>query len=152
MAKGKLSRAVAPAGACRYGYGEPLRCKAIPQFSVRIKDASFAAENDTIIRIQVRCTARPLRATPALPALRSYSEQFNQSDGSFVNAAHYIHAIFRQIYSLKRTNRVKSTCCSYRGSASMQEIMVDDFKGRNTALANAGIGALSKSSAALYFV
>mmetsp|Transcript_20019 Transcript_20019/g.60503 ORF Transcript_20019/g.60503 Transcript_20019/m.60503 type:complete len:574 (-) Transcript_20019:1909-3630(-) len=67
-----------------YGYGEPLRCKAIPQFSVRLKDATYAAENDTIDRIQ--------------------------------------------------------------------GFMVEDFKKRDTALSRAGLGALSKSSAALYFI
>jgi hypothetical protein len=41
-----------------YGYGDPLRCKVAPEFSVRLKDEAYAKENETISRIQVRLTDR----------------------------------------------------------------------------------------------
>lgn len=36
-----------------YGYGDPLRIKAIPDFSIRLVDESFAEGNTAIAAIQV---------------------------------------------------------------------------------------------------
>ena len=36
---------------CRYGYGDPLRSKVTPEFSIRIMDESYAAENKTISKV-----------------------------------------------------------------------------------------------------
>jgi hypothetical protein len=35
------------------GYGDPLRIKVIPDFSLRFVDEEFTAENDVITKIQV---------------------------------------------------------------------------------------------------
>ncbi|CAK0782642.1 hypothetical protein CVIRNUC_005841 [Coccomyxa viridis] len=35
-----------------YGYGDPLRTKVTPEFSIRLMDESYAAENKTISKIQ----------------------------------------------------------------------------------------------------
>ena len=36
---------------CRYGYGDPLRTKVTPEFSIRLMDESYAAENKTIAKV-----------------------------------------------------------------------------------------------------
>ncbi len=36
---------------CRYGYGDPLRTKVTPEFSIRLMDESYAAENKTISKV-----------------------------------------------------------------------------------------------------
>ncbi|BDA45526.1 hypothetical protein COCOBI_07-3130 [Coccomyxa sp. Obi] len=67
-----------------YGYGDPLRCKVSPEFSIRLQDQDYAAENATISKIQ--------------------------------------------------------------------DVMVDYFQKREGPLAKAGIGALKKSLAAIYYL
>ncbi|CAL8470879.1 g10421 [Coccomyxa elongata] len=67
-----------------YGYGDPLRCKVSPEFSIRLQDQDYAAENATISKIQ--------------------------------------------------------------------DVMVDYFHKREGPLAKAGIGALKKSLAAIYYL
>lgn len=36
----------------RYGYGDPLRTKVTPEFSIRLMDESYAAENKTISKVK----------------------------------------------------------------------------------------------------
>ena len=41
-----------------YGYGDPLRTKCSPEFSIRLMDEAYAAENATIQKVALRSTTR----------------------------------------------------------------------------------------------
>ena len=109
-----------------YGYGDPLRVKVSPEFSLRLQDADYAPQNATISRIQ--------------GVMLQYFQACLQPPGS------------SDVLTLPSCQDAEMEC----GCAVIYSLVVSDAiretQARTGKFAREGIAALEQSMAAIYYL